>query len=168
MKTTTLPIVASVDSRLQADVIIVRLRRVGIPCDRIWAAFSRRRVPNAVACWLGVVKKPILYTEHGLVFTAGQLSAKFSDTSRGVSLVALLEKAGYEHSIACRMKERLEQGYILISVQGASEAETSLAWHVFDHSMAEILAVGEGDEAERPVPAGAEFYIPPVFPSVAA
>jgi hypothetical protein len=141
------PVIASVETRLQADVILVRLRKAGIPCKRISVAFPMRLMPNAVACWLDVVKRPILWLEGEPIYAAGPLCSIVSNHTNVPALVDRLEKAGLGHEVACTMAERLELSSIVFCIHARNDSEASLAWDVLQHSTAEIIAV-RGELAE--------------------
>jgi hypothetical protein len=141
------PVIASVQTRLQADVILVRLRKAGIACKRISVAFPLRLMPNAVACWLDVVRRPILWSAGEPIYATGPLCGILSGHANVAALVDRLEKAGLGHETACTMAERLELSTIVFCIHARNDSEASLAWHVFHQSEAEIIAVrGEVSE----------------------
>ena len=141
------PVIASVETRLQADVILVRLRKAGIAAKRISVAFPLRLMPNAVACWFDVVRCPILRSEGETIYATGPICSILSDHPNMAALVDRLETAGFGHEAACTMAERLELSSIVFCIHARNDSEASLAWDILQHSTAEIIAVrGEVSE----------------------
>jgi hypothetical protein len=144
------PVIASVETRLQADVILVRLRKAGIACKRISVAFPLRLMPNAVACWLDAVKCPILWSDGEPIYATGPLCSILSDQPNVAALVDRLQTAGLGYEAACTMAERIELSSIVFCIHARNDSEASLAWHVLHHSTAEIIAArGEVTEFGR-------------------
>jgi hypothetical protein len=149
-------IIASANSRLQADIILIRLRQAKISCRKISVLYPTESLPNGVGCWLPVSTTGDLKASGQPVSRAGQIvkqrvtSTEAHDDGR--EIIELLLKAGIDRSGAQILAERLSQGHILLGVHAASETERSIVWHVLYHSCADTIVVGHGvgDQPEGP------------------
>jgi hypothetical protein len=142
-----IPVIALVNSRLEADIAIIKLRRAGIDRAKISAIFPLRYVPNAVACWLLVRRCLTLDFGCETVLSAGPLNFESGKPGSEVSVVESIEKIGFDHETAAAFVGRLKMGETLICVHAANEREASVAWRVFRSSMADATAVGWGRAA---------------------
>jgi hypothetical protein len=136
------PVLALINSRLGTDVVLVKLRRVGIDCRRISVIFPRRFVPNAVTCWLPVQSRPTFDVDCDPLLVAGPWRMRYGLSSQRAPIATLVERTGFDHGIAMDAVRHLQSGGTLLCVHAESEAEVSLAWHVLKHSMADLIAVG--------------------------
>lgn len=122
---------------------MIRLRRVGIDPRQISAVFPRRLMPNAVACWLKIGLHSSLQT--GSLLAAGPLGALAAGSCAGVA--ELVARAGFAPRIAAAVERRLQLGDTLVCVHAGKEPEVALAWHIFRHSRAEVILVGDSGPA---------------------
>lgn len=153
MKTTSVtPVVACATSRLQADVMLIRLRRAGIPCSAISAFSPQHSIPNAVACWLRTDEKRTVQIGREAIVPAGRLSGEFEPHSDGADVISVLIEMGVDHPAAQQLEERLDQGHILLCVSARNENEASVAWHVFQHVSAELIVVGSDVVTTKSIP----------------
>lgn len=136
------PVLALVNSRLGTDVVMIRLRRAGIECRKISAVFPRRFTPNAVACWLNIAQDKNLGSDSEPISAAGPLREVFAESGNRASIADLIERAGFDRKAAAAAEHHLRFGENLLCVHAEDEAEVSIAWHVFKHSMVETIAVG--------------------------
>jgi hypothetical protein len=141
-----LPVIASVNSRLQADIALIRLRRANISCRAISVLFPNHSMPNAVGCWLPVADKAALRVGQENIACAGHFRKQLADAPKahedGREVSDLLTHAGVDAMGAHILAERLGQGHILLCVHARNEEETSIAWHVFRHACADTIIVG--------------------------
>jgi hypothetical protein len=145
-----IPVLALVNSRLGADIMIIRLRRVGLGCGKISVLCSQRFVPNAVACWLDM--RQYLGLGAGNVLAAGPMRVELTKSEAGTSIAGLVERVGFDHATGAVASERILYGDIMLCVHANGVREASLAWHIFRQSRADLIAVGGGWAA----PASAE------------
>ena len=142
----TLPIIASVNSRLHADVALIRLRHAKINCRNLSVLFPAHSMPNAVGCWLPVAGKSGLRVGQEEIACAGQLRKQLDASTAahddGREVAELLMHAGVDAMGAHILAEKLGQGHILLCVHAANEAETSAAYRVFRNSSADTIIVG--------------------------
>jgi hypothetical protein len=149
------PVLAVLKSRLGTDVAMIRLRRAGIDCKKISVVFPQRYTPNAIACWLKISPSPKLESGGEPLLTAGPWRAEVAKAGSGASVGDLIERAGIDPAIAALIERQLQLGHTLACVHAESETETAIAWHLFKHSMAEMIVVGGASAAaeDQPVPA---------------
>jgi hypothetical protein len=140
-------IVASANSRLHADVILIRLRRAEVDWRKISVLFPQNSMPNAVGCWLPVA--PVAKQKIGVetIACAGRLrklrNVMAPSHDEGREIAELLMHAGVDAMGAHILSERLSEGHILLVVHASSETQVSVAWHVFRHSSANTIIVAE-------------------------
>lgn len=142
----SLTLVASANSRLHADVILVRLRRAEIECRKISVLFPVHSMPNAVGCWLPLAPSSPLKLGRETIARAGQFRkpAIAPDLAHedGREIISLLTHAGIDPTGAHLLAERLDQGHILLCVHADREVDASIAWHVFRHAGTDTMVVG--------------------------
>ena len=137
-------VIASANSRLHADVILIRLRRAEIDCREISVLFPTQSMPNAVGCWLPLAPNADLKAGQETIGCAGRLRKSFAQSTAskdGLEIVDVLTEAGVDAMGANILAERLEQGHTLLCVHARSEAEVSIAWHIFRHARADTIIV---------------------------
>jgi len=141
-------IIASANSRLQADIILIRLRQANISCSKISVLYPTESIPNGVGCWLPVANTGELRASGHAVSRAGQIvKQRMKSTAAhddGREIIQLLRNAGVDRSETQLLAERLSQGHILLGVHAASEDERSVVWHVLYHSGADTIVLGHG------------------------
>ncbi len=141
-------IIASATTRLQADIILIRLRQANISCRKISVLYPTELLPNGVGCWLPISANGELRASGHTVGRAGQItkqkikSKEAHDDAR--EIIQLLTQAGVDLHDARILAERLSEGHILLGVHAVSEAERSVVWHVLYHSCAETIVLGHG------------------------
>ena len=131
---------AAASSRLHTDLIVIRLKRAGIPRDRISVIYPERRRPNCALCWLNGEASPQLWGDE-LIAAGGPLS-RIVDISSEPALVGSLRDFGLSHADACNCADLVSRGQTLVAVQAADEAEIAIAWPTFRQLEAERIASG--------------------------
>jgi hypothetical protein len=159
-----LPVIASVNSRLHADVTLIRLRRAKINCRAISVLYPAHSMPNAVGCWLPVAATTKLRVGREDIACAGffrkQLGSPSVAHDDGREVADLLVHSGVDLMGAHILAERLGQGHILLCVHAGNDEEIAIAWHVFRHACADTIIVG----AQRRPSAHAQREIPLIAP----
>lgn len=155
-------VLAIAESRLHADIMMIRLRRAGINVDRISAMFSRRFAPISFFCWLRRPRtlRSSLKDERGMVFAAGPLQKRIAGHDEVAAVPDLLQQLGLDRREAAHFSQALWNGHALLCVSVKNEDEAAIAWHIFKHSRAEDIAVTNHSLAER--------IAPPATPQLAA
>lgn len=137
---TPISVFASTRSRLHADLVVIRLRRAGVPRDKISAVFPESLKPNLALCWLDRNSKPTLY--NGETVIAGGPIVDQMSTQSEPSFIHGLQQMGLNLNDACSYAERLHQGQILVSISTNDSSDVALAWQTFRELEAEGVALG--------------------------
>lgn len=127
-------------SRLHADLVVIRLRRAGIPRDKISAIFPERFKPNCALCWLDGQSKPTLYSGESVTI-AGPMARQLSTQSEP-AFIRSLQQVGLTINDACVYAERLSKGQIVVGVSTDDSSEVAIAWHTFRELETEGIALG--------------------------
>jgi hypothetical protein len=151
MKPTT--IFANASSRLHADLIVIRLKRSGIPCDQISVIYPTDLVPNSALCWLEGKSMPANY-EGEMVAVAGPMRKVLSVKNEG-SLIQSLSKMGLPGESAAACAEHLSQGEIVIGVNTTNEDEVATVWDTLCEARADSIAVAV---ATKSVPSSSKWF----------
>jgi hypothetical protein len=139
---TTIPVIVSACFRLDADVMLIRLRQACVSRRKLCALSLRRLRPNTVACWLRIDPDPAAYIGQDAILQAGSLWPKLAVGSGASALNDLLTGAGIDRSSAGILANKLEQRHVLLGVLATSEEEVAIAWHIFKHVSADLIVIG--------------------------
>jgi hypothetical protein len=141
------PVVAEANSKLHADIALIRLLRAGIPTTRISAIFPRGRAPNTVCCWLKDFREvPI---GSGPTAATGILGDLLSQ-GKTEDFTERAEALGLTHEMVSRLLDQIEDQRIVLCVHAHNEAEAAIAWHIFHHVSAEtIMCPADHETRER-------------------
>jgi hypothetical protein len=139
----SLPVIAEANSKLHADIAIIRLLRAGIRSDKISAVFPRNRAPNSVCCWLSSFHR-VPITSSLPIAAAGLLGGLFRKGVRAHHFDEQLENLGLTAEITTRLIEKMEDGRIVLCVHARNDAEAAIAWHIFHHVAAENIMCPAG------------------------
>lgn len=134
---------AAASSRLHADLMVIRLKRAGIPRGQLSIVYPEDRKPNCVSCWIQAGTRSRLFGNE-TVTVAGPLHQHL-DLSSEPALVRSLSGLGLSANDACTCADLLGRGRILVGVHAASEPEAAIAWHTYKQLEAEGIAVGLSD-----------------------
>ena len=143
----SLPVVAEVNSKLHADIALIRLLRAGIRSEHISALFPRGRAPNTVCCWLNGFHSVPLTTSVPMA-AAGVLGQRCRSVTSKEGFEAELDDLGFGTEMVARLSDRIEDGRTLLCVHARNEAEAAVAWHIFQHVAAEHIDC-PADHVER-------------------
>ena len=143
----SLPVLAETNSKLHADIAIIRLLRAGIHPDQISAVYPKNWTPHAVKCFLSESRAVAADASLPMAAT-GFIGATFSHDRWSDAFQAGLDHAGLSREMAKRLAEKIEDGRTVVGVLAHNEAEAAIAWHVFEHVSAEHVSC-PSDEVER-------------------
>ena len=122
---------ASTDSRLHADVLIVRLSRAGIPTARISVLHPAALRPNSTLCWIkGSVSYPLPSGEQATV--SGMLGLRLAAQERKWTRYPLMDglcNIGLSLRQSMNIEETMLGGGIIIAVDVADETELPAIYH---------------------------------------
>jgi hypothetical protein len=150
-------IFATTSYRLSADLLIIRLKRVGISTNKISALFPSKSRPNSALCWLGKCLTSTGWRNEDMSLTvAGPLRRFFASKQFGAGIADRLEATGLAEESSRQLEEKLRQGQILVCVDAETDLEISLAWHVCYQMNADSLLVSSSyDDSAVKAPARA-------------
>lgn len=156
-------VLATAESRLHADIMMIRLRRAGISIDRISAVFSRRFAPNSCFFWLRNPRTLRCRTKGESFFVAGPLEQLFG---RGEveAVPTILRHLGLSRRESVHFGHSLWLGHGVLCVEVKDQDQAAIAWHIFKHSRAEDITVSGVAVAKREV----EPLEIPMLPAFAA
>jgi hypothetical protein len=122
---------ATTDSRLHADVLIVRLNRAGVPTPLISVIHPASLRPNSTLCWIkGSVSFPLSSGEQATV--SGMLGLRLAAQERKWArnpLVDGLCNIGLTYDQSLNVEESLLGSHIVIAVEVADESELPAIYH---------------------------------------
>ncbi len=138
----SIPVIATASSRLHADVMMIRLRRAGIPIGHISAISPSSSLPNSVAVWLTHWRRAMLKLGHDTLMAAGPMRRWLRKSGeKAISPAQMLTDAGFDRIATKQAEERLRQGETLLCVHAKDEDDVAIAWHVFKHAKADFIAL---------------------------
>ncbi len=146
-------IFANATSRLHADLIVIRLKHAGIPCEQLSAIYPEELTPNCALCWLQGKSAPTSYANETVVIAGPMrkvLSVKSEDAFKHS-----LEKLGTPADHVASYAEHLSQGEIVIGVNTANEDELAIVWHTLCELRAESISVAE---TKKSVSSGKKWF----------
>lgn len=116
---------ATAESRLHADLMVVRLRQAGIDTDRISFLHPRAARPNSALCWLdGAASVPISSGETASVSGHfGRSLAGSGGNAPGNALVDRLRRLGVSRDQSLNIEESLLENRIVIALEVTDEFE---------------------------------------------
>ena len=141
---------ATADSRLHADIMMIRLRRAGLNIDRVSAIFSHQFAPNSFFFWLKSPRTLRCRTKGESFFVAGPLQHSFGGGDEVEAVPSVLRKMGVDRSEAGRLARALWLGHGVLCVHAKNQDEAAVAWHIFKHSRAAEIVVSGVNHTERP------------------
>jgi hypothetical protein len=123
---------ATAESRLHADLLIVRLKRAGIATGLISVLYPSKHRPNSTRCW---IRGNISYSSpHGEVTVSGMLALRLAAVKakrQRDGLANSLAEIGFSHDQGLNVAERLNGARIVVAVEIADHAELPAINHTF-------------------------------------
>lgn len=122
---------ATTDSRLHADLVIVRLREAGISLSQISIFQPGALRTNSALCWItGSLTFPI--SSGASVSVAGRLGAALRECGRDARawfLADRLGEVGLSNRQCGNVEGSLEEGRIVVAIETADEFELPAIYH---------------------------------------
>lgn len=143
---------ATAESRLHADLVVVRLKHAGIDTDLISVIHPAGARPNSAFCWLdGTSTVPL--TSGGSTTISGLFRNSLSDVSKNPTsgLADRMSRLGLTHDQGMNIEESLLENRIIILVEVHDEFELPAIFHTFRGLAAE--KVHTADLEHRPLDA---------------
>jgi hypothetical protein len=161
---------ATTDSRLHADLLIVRLKHAGISTALISILYPQSLRPNSAVCWInGSAFLPLSSGES--VAVSGPLARALDEgtkSSARKSFIDQMGKLGLSHEQASSLEESLLENRIVIGIEVQDEYELPAIYHTL-RGLA-IQKVNTADIAPKgaPVAARSRRYRPAFAPAAFA
>jgi len=133
-------VLATANSRLHADIMMIRLRRAGINIDRVSAIFSNRFAPNSFFFWLRSPRTLKSHANGDAFFAAGPLQQHMGNDDVE-HMPRTLRRLGLSQPEAAHFAQSLWLGHGVLCVQVKNQDEAAIVWHIFKHSRAEDIAI---------------------------
>jgi hypothetical protein len=148
---------ASAESRLHADLVIVRLRKAGVPAAAISILYPRALQPNSAICWLEGSCEFRLSTGAAMS-GAGFLAQVFCAREVGDprQLAHALSSLGVNDDQSGRVEEILAENRIAVVVDLRSKDELPTILEVLQHCAADTVFVSDREKEAESLAAG--FY----------
>lgn len=122
---------ATTDSRLHADLLVVRLKRSGIATGLISVLYPSNLRPNCTRCWIrGSMPFPLESGEE--ITVSGMLGLRLNALGRrwgGHPLVDGLSEIGLSHEQSVSVEESLRGNAIVVAVEVADESDLPSIYH---------------------------------------
>jgi len=122
---------ATTDSRLHADLLVVRLKRAGIATSLLSVLYPTSLRPNSTRCWIrGSV--PFALESEDDVTVSGMLGLRLNALLKRWgrrSLVDGLSVIGLSHEQSVNVAESLRASGIVVAVEVADEADLPTIYH---------------------------------------
>jgi hypothetical protein len=164
-------VLASTDSRLHADLLIVRLRRAGIATESVSVFHPTPLRPNSTVCWIRGAANYSLSSGEA-VTVAGSLGRKLvSDKRKLSSFLDSLQSLGFSHEQSLGIEEKLLENYIIIAAEVIGESDLRAIYHTFNGLTVETVRITDNrhvvadKERHRRMYASTKLPIPETSPA---
>jgi hypothetical protein len=121
---------ATTESRLHADLVVVRLKRAGISTAAISILHPEALRPNSALCWIN--GSAFMHLSSGqAVSVSGALSRALKDEgeANGSPFTDRMKKLGLNHEQGSSLEESLLENRIVIAVEVSDEYEMPAIYH---------------------------------------
>ncbi|HEY4989846.1 MAG TPA: hypothetical protein VII09_08565, partial [Opitutaceae bacterium] len=121
---------ATTESRLHADLVVVRLKRAGIATSSISILHPESLRPNSAVCWMN--GSAFLHLPSGQrVSVSGSLSRSLKEDggANGASFADRMGGLGLDHRQRSSLEESLLENRIVITVEVHDEFEMPAIYH---------------------------------------
>jgi hypothetical protein len=129
-KMSHLLVYATTESRLHADLVVVRLKRAGISTESISILHPESLRPNSATCWMN--GSAFMHLSSGqAVSVSGALSRALKEdgAANGASFADRMSKLGLNHEQGSNLEESLLEHRIVIAVEVSDEYEMPAIYH---------------------------------------
>src|ERR1700722_8757354 len=111
---------ATAESRLHADLVVVRLKQAGVDTELISVIHPAGGRPNSAFCWLDGTS-PVPLSSGGTTFVSGLFRLSLEDVGSGrshwVGLADRLKRLGLTHDQGMNIEESLLENRIIVLVE---------------------------------------------------
>jgi hypothetical protein len=142
----TLTVFATATSAIHADLIVVSLKRVGIPTSGISVLYPSDSRPDSVLYWVDGTSRIELSPTGKAVAVSGPLRhviERHYPRAGQMSLVEGLRSAGLTLEQSMAFEATLQGNRVVLCVEAADENELALIFHLLHHIGAEKIVLTE-------------------------
>jgi hypothetical protein len=161
---------ATTDSRLHADLVIVRLKRAGISTSLISILHPQSLRPNSAACWIkGAALIPLPSGES--VSVSGSLSRPLNDDlekNESGPFADRLRRMGLNQEQGGSLEESLLENRIVIAIEVHDEYELPAIYHTLRGMAVQKVNIADIARDGFGVPARSRKYRPLFAPAAFA
>jgi hypothetical protein len=152
---------ATTESRLHADLVVVRLKRAGISMAAISILYPDSLRPNSAVCWMNGSAALHLSTGQS-VSIAGSLirSIMALGGTKEASFAERMEKLGLDHQQRSSLEESLLENRIVIAVEVLDEFEMPAIYHTLRDLDVQKVSTADVARKGSPPPTRSHRYHP--------
>jgi hypothetical protein len=156
---------ATAESRLHADLVVVRLRQAGIDTDLISVLHPMGARPNSALCWLeGETAVPLSSGGTGSISGLFGISvANLARNGGSVGLADRLSQLGLTHDQGMNIEESLLENRFIVMVEVTDEFELPAIFHTFRGLAAEKVHTADLDRRIPEATHGTRYRPAPSF-----
>jgi hypothetical protein len=164
---------ATAESRLHADLVIVRLKRAGISTSQLSIFHPPTLRPNSARCWInGTTLLPLsaVYSAQS-VSVSGSLSRQFMAIQRKNRFISLsdgLRALGLTSEQSTGLENSLLENRIVIAIGVLDEYELPAIYHTLRGLSVEKACTTDLDEHGVPVAGHSHRYHPEFMPALSS
>jgi hypothetical protein len=152
---------ATATSRLHADIIVIRLKRAGVPVDLISALYLPHLRPNCVDSWLGGGATRSL-SSGGAISISGLLRFTLGEHHvRTETLARRLNRLGLVPAQSVAIEQSLLKSHVVLCVQADNPQDLSAVFRSLRSTRAEDVLVAETETTRGVI---ASQWAAPYFP----
>jgi hypothetical protein len=136
---------ATANSAIHSDLIIVALKRVGIPISGVSVLYSDYARPDSVLYWIEGARRLALSTSRETATVSGPLGWALEQyrNSEFPSLVGGLRSLGLTEEQSRTFEASLLEDRVVLCIESADESELALIFHILHHIGAEKIVLTE-------------------------
>jgi hypothetical protein len=161
---------ATAESRLHADLVIVRLKTAGISTDQLSLFYPPVLRPNSARCWVnGTALLPLTSTQ--CISVSGSLSQVFKDVLRKNKFATLsdgMRSLGLSDKERTSLEESLRENRIIVAIHVLDEYELPAIYHTLRGLAVEKASVVDVYEPGAAIPVRSHRYHPEFVPAANA
>jgi hypothetical protein len=160
---------ATAESRLHADLVVVRLKQAGIDTDLISVIHPAGGRPNSAFCWLDGTS-PMPLSSGGTAFVSGLFRHSLEDAgrTRSAGLADRLNRLGLTHDRGMNIEESLLENRIIVLVEVHDEFELPPIFHTFRGLAAEKVHTADLERRTPELSHASARYRPALHPPILA
>jgi hypothetical protein len=149
---------ATTDSRLHADLVIVRLKQAGISNSQISILHPRALRPNSAICWMRGTA-PLAMSSGEIMSVSGSLSRRLGD-DRSKAHAGPFCMLGLTHEQSASIEESLLEDCIVVAVEVPDELDLPAIYHTLRRLAVRKVNTADAIRKTAAVPSASRWYRP--------